>query len=95
MINERLRKRLKKDRPTTTITMRIPVDVVESLKAIAPTRGFTAYQTLLKSYISEGLRRDEAELEQQTARKLTEALKRRGVSERLLQEALAEVQHAT
>src|SRR5262249_19549352 len=90
MINERLRKRLKKDRPTTSITMRIPVDVVESLKAIAPTRGFTAYQTLLKSYISEGLRRDEAELEQQTTRRLAEALKRRGVAESLLQEALAE-----
>jgi len=95
MINEHLRKRLKKDRPTTTITMRIPVDVVESLKTIAPTRGFTAYQTLLKSYISEGLRRDEAEFEQQTTRKLAEALKRRGVAESLLQEALAEVQHVT
>ena len=95
MINERLRKRLKKDRPTTTITMRIPVDVVESLKAIAPARGFTAYQTLLKRYISEGLRRDEAEFDQHTARKLTEALKRRGVAESLLEEALAEVQLAT
>jgi predicted DNA binding CopG/RHH family protein len=95
MINERLRKRLKKDRPTTTITMRIPVDVVESLKAIAPTRGFTAYQTLLKSYISEGLRRDEAELDQQTTRRLAEALKRRGVAESLLADALAEIQHAT
>jgi hypothetical protein len=95
MINERLRKRLKKDRPTTTITMRIPVDVVESLKTIAPTRGFSAYQTLLKSYISEGLRRDEAEMEQQTARRFAEALKRRGVAESLLQEALAEVQHAS
>jgi len=40
MLNERLRKRLKKDRPTTTITMRIPVDVVESLKAFAPTEEF-------------------------------------------------------
>jgi predicted DNA binding CopG/RHH family protein len=95
MINERLRKRLKKDRPTTTITMRIPVDVVESLKAIAPTRGFTAYQTLLKSYISEGLRRDEVEFDQHTARKLADALKRRGVAESVLAEALAEVQHAT
>jgi hypothetical protein len=95
MINERLRKRLKKDRPTTTITMRIPVDVVESLKTIAPTRGFSAYQTLLKSYISEGLRRDEADMEQQTARRFAEALKRRGVAESLLQEALAEVQHAS
>ena len=41
-ISERLKKRLKKDRPSTTITMRVPVDVVESLKAIAPMRGFTA-----------------------------------------------------
>src|ERR1700716_751023 len=70
MINERLKKRLKKDRPSTTITMRIPTDVVESLKAVAPIRGFTAYQTLLKSYISEGLRRDEAQFDQYTARKL-------------------------
>ena len=42
MINERLRKRLKKDRPTTTIKMLIPVDVVESLKVITPLRGFAA-----------------------------------------------------
>lgn len=93
MINERLRKRLKKDRPTTTITMRIPIDVVESLKEIAPMRGFTAYQTLLKSYISEGLRRDEAEFDQQAAQKLAEALKRRGVPESVVNEALAEIQH--
>jgi hypothetical protein len=61
MINKCLKKRLQKDRPSTTITRRIPTDVVESLKAVAPMRGFTAYQTLLKSYISEGLRRDEAQ----------------------------------
>jgi hypothetical protein len=41
--------------------MRIPADVVELLKAFAPMRGFTAYQTLLKSYIGEALRRDEAQ----------------------------------
>lgn len=95
MLNERLRKRLRKDRPNTTITMRIPVDVVESLKSIAPTRGFSGYQTLLKSYISEGLRRDEAEYDQYTARKLAEALKRRGVAEDVLRAALAEVQHGS
>lgn len=39
-------------------------------------------------------RRDEAEFDQHTARKLAEALKRRGVAESLLEEALAEVQHA-
>jgi hypothetical protein len=90
---ERLSKRLKKDRPNTTITMRIPVDVVESLKAVAPTRGFSGYQTLLKSYISEGLRRDEAEYDRYTVRKLAEALKRRGVAEDVLRDALVEVEH--
>ena len=41
ILSERLKSRLVKDRPMTTITLRIPVDVVESLKAIAPQRGFT------------------------------------------------------
>jgi hypothetical protein len=95
MISERLKARLRKDRPSTTITMRIPTDVVKSLKTVAPMRGFTAYQTLLKSYISEGLRRDEAQFDQYTARKLAEALKRRGVAERVLEEALAEIAHAS
>lgn len=61
MITKVLRKHLKKDRPTTMISMRIPFDVLDSLKAIARTRGFNTYQTLLKSYISDGLRRDEAQ----------------------------------
>lgn len=94
MINERLKKRLRKDRPSTTITMRIPEDVVESLKALAPLRGFTGYQTLLKSYISDGLRRDEAALDQQEMEKLLDALKRRGVTDRVLKEALKEIRHS-
>jgi hypothetical protein len=91
MLNERLKKRLRKDRASTTITMRIPVDVVDSLKALAPLKGFTAYQTLLKSYISEGLRRDEAQLDQPSAHKLAQVLKRRGVDEKVIDKALAEI----
>jgi hypothetical protein len=91
MLNQRLKKRLKRDRASTTITMRIPVDVVESLKALAPLKGFTAYQTLLKSYISEGLRRDEAQFDQPSAHKLAEVLKRRGVEEKVIDKALAEI----
>lgn len=45
-------------------------------------------------YISEGLRRDEAQFDQHTAQRLAEALKRRGVAERILQEALDEVRRA-
>jgi hypothetical protein len=61
MASERLTHRLAKDRPMTSITLLIPADVVESMKAIAPQRGFAGYQTLLKLYLSEGLRRDEAQ----------------------------------
>ena len=87
MLTERTKNRLKKARQMTTITMRIPADVVESLKQIAPHKGFTGYQTLLKSYISEGLRRDEAQLSGTQTARLIEALRRRGISEQVLDEA--------
>ena len=74
-----------------TISLRIPLDVMESLKRIAPMRGFNSYRALLASYISAGLRRDECEFTRLTVSGLTEALLRRGVSVALIQEALAEI----
>ena len=62
MILERIKKRLVKDRPMTWITLGVPVNAVESLKEVAPQTGHSGYQALLKSYIGEGLRRDEAKL---------------------------------
>lgn len=59
MLSESIKKRLIRDRPTTSITLRIPVEVVESFKSIAPHKGYAGYQPLLKAYLSEGLRRDE------------------------------------
>ena len=90
MLTERLKQRLTKDRPTTSITLRIPVDVVDSMKKLAPLRGFAGYQTLLKSYISEGLRHDEERFASGTAARLIEALKKRGVPEDVLAEATRE-----
>jgi len=90
MLSERLRKRLTKDRPMTSITLHIPVDVVESLKEIAPRKGM-AYQTLLKAYIGEGLRADEARYAEPDTERLLRALKRRGVDARLLAAAAKEI----
>lgn len=90
MIPEHLKKRLDKNRPMTSITLRIPVDVVESLKEIAPRKGFSGYQTLLKAYIGEGLRRDEAEYVFGHTARLIEALKKRGVPDDLIEEAARE-----
>ena len=71
------------------------MDVIESLKRIAPMRGFDSYRALLASYIRAGLRRDECEFTRLTVSRLTEALLRRGVSVALIQEALAEVHSNT
>jgi len=94
MLSDELKTRLSKDRPMTSITLRIPIDVVDSLKAIAPRRGFSGYQTLLKSYLSEGLRRDAALFAPEREARLIDALKRRGVSAAVIAEAeneLAEI----
>lgn len=90
MLNETLKRRLAKDRPMTTVTLRVPVDVVESLKAIAPLKGLQGYQTLLKAYVSEGLRRDEARYLDDGVRRLVEALKARGVAPELIERAVAD-----
>lgn len=56
MLSSRLKKRLLKDRPMTSITLRIPVDVVDSLKEIAPLKDVSGYQTLFNACISDCLR---------------------------------------
>ncbi|MCA0177075.1 MAG: BrnA antitoxin family protein [Proteobacteria bacterium] len=90
MLTARLKTRLTKDRPMTSITLRMPVDVVDSMKAIAPQRGFAGYQTLLKAYVSEGLRRDEARLATQGQQRLLDALRKHGVSDAVLAAAQRE-----
>lgn len=91
MLSDRLKTRLQKDRPMTSITLRIPVDVVDSMKEIAPQKGFSGYQTLLKSYISEGLRNDEARYSVGSTARLIEALKKRGVPDDILEAAAREL----
>ncbi len=74
----------------TSITVRMPQDVVESMKRIAPQRGLRGYQTLLKLYLSEGLRRDEALLEPPVTQ-LIRALVAHGVSPDLIEQASREI----
>ncbi len=47
-----------KDRPTRPITIRMPEDVLEDLKRVAPTRDLPGYQSLIKFYVRQGLRLD-------------------------------------
>ena len=88
---EALKKRLDKNRPMTTITIRIPEDVIEDLKRVAPLLGFSGYQPLVRAYIGQGLRTDLERLEGDTVCALVASLKRHGVSDDVIQEALDEV----
>ena len=60
---------------------------MDSLKELAPKTGHGGYQALLKSYISEGLRRDEAKYTFAPTQRLVQALKKRGVSAKVLDKA--------
>ncbi|MBE8998612.1 hypothetical protein IQ274_10410 [Nostoc sp. LEGE 12447] len=88
---EALKKRLDKNRPMTTITIRIPEDVIEDLKRIAPLLGFSGYQPLVRAYIGQGLRVDLERLEDNNISALIASLKRHGVSDEVIHEALREV----
>ncbi|MDJ0796141.1 MAG: hypothetical protein QNJ51_04775 [Calothrix sp. MO_167.B12] len=90
---ETLKRRLNKNRPMTMVTIRMPEDVVEDLKRIAPILGFSGYQPLIRAYIGQGLRADLERLENSTVDALIASLKRRGVSDDVINEALSEVVH--
>ena len=63
MKSNNLKKRLQKNRPMDIISLRIPKDVIDDLKRIAPLLGFSGYQPLIRAYIGQGLRVDLERLE--------------------------------
>jgi len=89
-MSERIRKRLRKDRTMTTISMRLPEDVINDLKEIAPVLGFSGYQPLIRAYIGQGLRKDLARMENSQVQVLAESLRRHGVKDDVISEAIAE-----
>jgi hypothetical protein len=88
--SERLRRRLKKNRPMTTISIRIPEDVIEDLKEIAPELGFAGYQALIRAYIGQGLRHDLELLENPQLEAFANSLRRRGIDQKILSDAMEE-----
>ena len=75
----------------TSITLRIPEDVVDDLKRIAPQLGFSGYQPLIRAYVGQGLRQDLARLEASPINQFAESLRRHGVDESIISEAMADV----
>jgi hypothetical protein len=93
--SERIQLRLKTDRPMTDISISIPEDVIEDLKEIAPSLGFSGYQPLIRAYIGQGLRKDLARLESSQFQVLTESLRKHGIDDHVISAAIAEAQRKT
>ena len=91
---EKLKKRMNRDRPMTSVTLRMPEDVVDDLKQMAPLLGFSGYQPLIRAYIGKCLRKDLERMDNDTVTELVTNLKHRGISEKILEEALSEVLHS-
>ncbi len=87
---ERLLERLRTPRVMTSISLRISESVIESLKEIAPSLGYSGYQGLIKGYISQGLRRDLERLEGSDVQAITESLRKQGVTDEMIASAIAE-----
>src|SRR3982751_6620239 len=88
----KLKQRLQKNRVMTTISLRIPEDVVDDLKDIAPRLGFSGYQPLIRAYIGQGLRADLERLNgNPDISNLVESLRRHGVKDEVIASAMAEV----
>lgn len=89
----KLTQRLQKDRPMTMVSIRIPEDVVDDLKRVAPMLGFSGYQALIKAYIGQGLRADLERLEGGIEiSALIESLRKKGVEDEIISSALADAQ---
>ena len=93
MKTNKIVQRLQKDRPMTMVSIRIPDDVIEDLKRVAPQLGFSGYQALIKAYIGQGLRADLERLESGIEiSALLESLRKKGVKEEIISSAMAEAQ---
>jgi hypothetical protein len=89
-VTERLRKRLTKNRQMTSISIRLPQDVIEDLKEIAPALGFSGYQPLIRAYIGQGLRKDQTQMEHSQLLSLSESLRKQGVADKVISAAISE-----
>jgi hypothetical protein len=90
---EKLKQRLDRNRKMTSVTLRMPDDVIEDLKRIAPLLGYSGYQPLIRAYVGQCLRDDLERLDKDTIANLVSGLKRRGVSQAIIEAALAEATH--
>jgi len=78
---------------TTPVTLNIPDTVLNDLKRVALAFGFSHYQSLIQHYVDIGLRIDLERLKVPTIQSLINNLKRHGVDDTIINQAITETYH--
>lgn len=88
---DKLKQRLRKDRPSSSITIKVPDDVIDDLSKVALHLGFTDHSALARAYVGQGLRADLVRIEATPEIvNLVSSLRRQGISEEIIANAIAE-----
>ncbi len=96
MKRDELKMRLTRNRPMIPVSIRMPEDVIEDLKRIAPQLGFSGYQPLMRVYTGQGLRQDLARLQDHPELdRFVESLQNHGVDAKTIEQAMADVKQPT
>ena len=83
---------LTKDRPTTIISLKMPVDVMEDLEKVAKAKDMSSTEALIKFYVGQGLRKELAELRRkQSAEQAKQILGKYNIDQRIIEEVIAVV----
>ena len=53
-MTDRIKRRIVPERPMVSISLRLPEDVIDELKEVAPGMGFNGYQPLIRAFIGQG-----------------------------------------
>jgi len=91
-VHERLKLRRSKEQTVTPVTLNLPSDAVEDMKEVATLLGFTRVEALMRAYIGQGFRKDLERFNNAPIQRLADTLKKHGVSDEVIAEALAEAQ---
>ncbi len=90
---DKLKQRLRNDRPVKSVTVSMPQDVVGDLERVALHLGLTDASALIRAYVGQGLRADLERLEATPeVVNLIASLKRQGVAEEVIANAVAKAQ---
>lgn len=69
------------------ISMRLPRQMIDELKEIAISKGFSGYQGLIRYYVSQGARKDLEEMDAPNLENVARSLKQHGVSKKVIDQA--------